>query len=100
VRLLSARLDLQDGNAEQAVRELEALQNPAGAPPVLHRLWADVYRRRGQLEQAVVAYANSQGAQLGYRCNACGRSAPAWQGYCGYCGHWDSYRCEAEISTT
>jgi uncharacterized protein HemY len=100
VRLLSARLYLQDGNAEQAVRELEALQNPAGAPPVLHRLWADVYRRRGQLEQAVVAYANSHGAQLGYHCNACGRSAPAWQGYCGCCGHWDSYRCEAEISTT
>jgi uncharacterized protein HemY len=100
VRLLSAQLYLKDGDAEQAARELEALQNPASGPPMLHPLWAEVYRRRGQLEQAVVAYASSQGAQLGYRCNNCGRAAPAWQGYCLYCGRWDSYRCEAELSMT
>jgi tetratricopeptide (TPR) repeat protein len=99
VRLLSAQLYLKDGDAEQAARELEALQNAAAAPPLLHRLWAEVYRRRGQLEQAVVAYANSQGASLGCRCNVCGHSAPAWQGYCPYCGRWDSYRSEAEIGT-
>jgi uncharacterized protein HemY len=100
VRLLSAQLHLKDGDAERAARELEALQNPATAPPLLHRLWAEVYRRRGQLEQAVVAYANSRDALLECRCNGCGRSAAVWQGYCPYCNRWDSYRSEAEISTT
>jgi uncharacterized protein HemY len=98
VRLLSAQLYLEDGDAEQAARELEALQNPAAAPPARHRLWAEVYRRRGQLEQAVTAYANSQGALLVYQCTACSRGVPAWQGYCPNCGSWDSYRTEAEIS--
>ena len=97
-RLLSAQLYLEDGDAEQAARELEALQNPAAAPLARHRLWADVYRRRGQLEQAVTAYANSQGALLGYHCNVCSRGAPAWRGNCLNCGSWDSYRAEAEIS--
>jgi len=100
VHLLLAQLYLQDGDAEQAAREIEALQNPAAAPAVLHRLWAEIYRRRGQLEQAVLAYANSQGALLGCRCNSCGWGATAWQGYCPYCGRWDSYRSDVEISTT
>ena len=97
-RLLSAQLYLEDGDAEQAARELEAVQNPAAAPLARHRLWADVYRRRGQLEQAVTAYANSQGALLGYHCNVCSRGVPAWRGNCPSCGSWDSYRAEAEIS--
>jgi uncharacterized protein HemY len=100
VRLLSAQLYLQDGDAEQAAREIEALQNPAAAPALLYRLWGEVHRRRGQLEQAVVAYADCQGALLGCRCTGCGRRAPAWQGYCQYCGHWDSYRSDVEIGTT
>jgi tetratricopeptide (TPR) repeat protein len=97
VRLMTAQLFLADGNADQAARELEALRNPAAAPAVVHRLWAEVYHRRGQLEQAVTAYARADGSLRAHRCTVCERATNDWIGYCLRCGHWDSYRATVEI---
>jgi predicted Zn-dependent protease/uncharacterized integral membrane protein len=97
VRLLTAQLYLADGDADEAARELEALKDPSSAPPLLHRLWGDVHRRRGHLEQAVVAYARASAASAPYRCRVCERTAGQWAGYCPQCGGWDTYRSEVEI---
>jgi tetratricopeptide (TPR) repeat protein len=97
VRLLTAKLCLQDGHAEQAARELDALHNAAAAPAFVHRLWAQVHRQRGQLEQALEAYANVPGDTAAYRCAVCGCTTPEWTGYCAQCHSWDSCRSEVEI---
>lgn len=97
VRLLAAMLHLQDGHTEQAAQELDGLQQPEAAPPYVHRLWAQVHRQRGQLEQALATYAKAPGNAPAYRCAACGRLTPEWTGYCTQCHAWDSYRSEVEI---
>jgi tetratricopeptide (TPR) repeat protein len=97
VRLLAAKLYLQDGDAEQAAGELDALQNAAAAPAFVHRLWAEVHRQRGQLEQALGAYAKAPGDTAAHRCSVCGCMAREWTGYCTQCHSWDSYRSEVEI---
>jgi len=97
LRLVIAQLDLADGNLDEVARELEAIQDPTRAPVLLHRLWGELYQRRGQLEQAVAAYAQAGGDQLRYECTGCHRAAREWVGCCLQCGRLDSYRAEAEI---
>ena len=97
VRLFTAQLHLADGNVEPAAQALEAVQDPATAPPHLHRLWAEIHRRRGQVEQAFTAYAHDTGSVPHYQCTVCQRSAPEWIGYCPQCRRWDSYRAAVEI---
>jgi predicted Zn-dependent protease/uncharacterized integral membrane protein len=97
VRLLAAQLHLADGRADHAARELEALRDAASAAPLLHRLWGEVHRRRGQLDQAVMAYARTDGAIQAHRCTVCERTLRDWVGYCPQCARWDSYRAAVEI---
>ncbi len=97
VHLLTAELHLTDGNADDAARELDAVADAQNAPPLLQDLWAEVHRRRGQLEQALNAYARGAGKQRLYHCNVCERTADEWTGYCIACGGWDSYRSAVEI---
>lgn len=100
LRLLTAQLHLADGNTDAAARELEAVQDQTRAPGMLHHLWGEVHRHRGQLEQALNAYAHADCALRGYQCTVCQRSANEWVGYCPQCGQWDSYRAAVEISAT
>jgi len=97
VRLLAATLHLQDGHIEQAAQELDALQQPEAAPPYVQRLWAQIQRQRGQVDQALALYAKGPGNAPAYRCSVCGRIAPEWTGYCTQCHAWDSFRSEVEI---
>ena len=97
VRLLTAQLYLKDGSPEQAARELDSLQDPAAGPDFLHSLCGEVHHRRGQVEQAVAAYAKVAGALTAYHCTVCGRTSLEWKGYCTYCCAWDSYRSAVEI---
>jgi len=97
VRLQNAQLHLADGNLDAAARELEAVQD-AAAPQLLHRLWAEIHQRRGQVEQAFAAFARADGHAQRYRCKTCQRCVPEWTGYCPQCGAWDSYRATVEIS--
>jgi len=96
-RLLMARIALLDGDAGGAAHELESLHAPEGAPPIVHRLWADVHSRRGHQERAVTAYARADGAAWRYQCRVCQHTAADWTGYCPQCRSWDSYRSEVEI---
>ncbi len=98
LHLLTAQLHLQDGNVDQAARELESLQSPG--VPALQRLWGDVHRRRGHLDEALHAYTTAEPQRPPYRCKNCGHGSPEWEGHCAQCGHWDSYRSETEISAT
>jgi lipopolysaccharide biosynthesis regulator YciM len=98
VHLLTAQLHLADGNTDAAARELEALQNRTPAPGLLHHLWGEVHRHRGQLDQALNAYARANGASRTYQCTACQRTSAEWVGYCPNCNQWDSYRATVEIS--
>jgi predicted Zn-dependent protease/uncharacterized integral membrane protein len=97
VRLLTAQLYLADGDLDGATRELESVQDPAHAPPLLHRLWADVHCRRGQLDQAVRAYSSADGGGPVYHCITCQHRVREWVGLCPQCGSWDSYRFDVEI---
>jgi tetratricopeptide (TPR) repeat protein len=97
VRLLSAQLLLADGHIDDAARELDAVQHPDQAPALLHRLWGEVHRRRGQQEQAVLAFARANAGGRHFACHVCRRSEDSWTGYCTQCGQWDSYRAEVEI---
>jgi len=97
VRLIVARLFAADGNTEATARELEGVQT-AGSPPELwHRLWVDVHRQRGQLEQAL-AVAVQPYTKDQFRCRTCERTQNDWVGYCPRCRSWDSYRASVEIS--
>jgi tetratricopeptide (TPR) repeat protein len=97
LRLAMAQLYLADGVLDDVGRELEAVQNPDDAPLLLQRLWGEVHRRRGQLEQAIAAYARASDSRSQYMCSGCQRVAADWVAYCPQCGGWDSYRAEAEI---
>lgn len=97
IHLLAAQLYLNDGDTEEAARELEALQAQTGCPPLHDRLWAEVHRARGQLEQAVLAYSRAAAGSTAYRCRVCERATDQWTGYCLQCGQWDSYRSDVEI---
>ena len=96
VHLLTAQLQLADGNIDAAAHELEAVEDrPNG---LRHHLWGEVHRSRGQLDQALNAFMHADGNPRGYHCTHCERSADEWVGYCPQCRHWDSYRAAVEIS--
>jgi tetratricopeptide (TPR) repeat protein len=97
VRLLNAELHLVDGNADAAALQLDAIHDPANAPSLLHALWGDIHRRRGQLELAVAAYARAKCRQRTYQCTTCQRASMQWIGWCPSCRQWDSYRSDVEI---
>jgi len=96
LRLHVAQLCISDGQLDDAARELEA----CGQSPHAQRLWAEVYRRRGQQERAVTAYAQAGSAATTYQCQVCQRAADTWIGYCPQCGSWDTYRSGVEIGAT
>lgn len=97
LHLVNARLYLADRNLEETARELQAVQPSHVAPGPYHRLWAEVHRLRGQVEQALTEFARAAGASDDYRCQGCERVSPEWVGHCPKCRQWDSYRSAAEI---
>jgi tetratricopeptide (TPR) repeat protein len=97
VRLLVAQLYVSDGLIDEAARILDSLEHPVDQP-LVHRLWADIHRRRGHLDQAVAAFSRVDGPLLAYRCTTCGYTAREWIAYCPHCAGWDSYRSTVEIA--
>jgi tetratricopeptide (TPR) repeat protein len=97
VRLLNAELFLADGDLDAAAQQLDAVTDPTNAPPLLHGLWGEVHRRRGQMESAVAAYARANGAPRIHHCGTCQRGAAEWTGTCPTCRGWDTYRSAVEL---
>jgi tetratricopeptide (TPR) repeat protein len=97
LRLLSAELYLRDGNVDQAAQQLDGIRNPGDAPALLRALQAQVYRGRGQLDQAIAAYSDGGSQARPYRCLTCERTSREWVAWCPTCSSWDSYRSEVEI---
>ncbi|HVM94976.1 MAG TPA: tetratricopeptide repeat protein [Candidatus Acidoferrales bacterium] len=93
-----AQLWLQDHNAEEAQREIQAIQQPETVGAAYHWLQAEVHRQRGQIEQAVAAYAKAAGNPDGYHCATCRHAEPQWMGRCPQCQGWDTYRATVEIA--
>ncbi len=89
---------LADRNAEQAARELEAVQTPASVIPDFDRLWAEVHRLRGQVEQSLQAFARACRELPLYRCQKCEHLSADWIGVCPKCHGWDTFRARVEIA--
>jgi len=72
----------------------------AAGHPLVHVLWAEVHRQRGNSSLAAESYARVFGADLGlvapFRCTACRREAATWSGYCEECKRWGTLEAEAE----
>jgi len=100
LHLLGARTAIENGDLETAAVELGAVTGPE--LPELNRLWAEIYRRRGQFEQAFKALSRATDraavSPSSYRCRACGHVAEAWTGHCPSCHRWDTYRSALEIA--
>lgn len=98
VHLLAARVALEDGDAEAAAAELQAIAQQEG--PVVQRHWAEVYKRRGQTREALEALsraADAGGFSLnGYRCSSCGRTSTTWSGHCPACESWGTVKPAVE----
>ncbi len=93
----SAMLHLADRNPEEAARELETIQGDTERSAHYQRIWAEVYRQRGQTEQALAAYARSDGMADRYECRNCHHTSAVWVGFCRHCRGWDSYRSVLDI---
>lgn len=96
VHVWAAQLILADGDAEGAARELEALPGNESAKRLAIRLWVDIHRARGHLDQALAASLEATETQP-YHCRTCGAASDAWIAYCPSCRDWDSYRAAVEI---
>lgn len=98
VHLWLAEIFLAEPDAENAARELEAVQVPAAYVPDYDRLWAEVHRLRGQVEQALQTYARACREQALYRCQTCEHAAADWSPTCAKCHGWDTLRARVEIA--
>lgn len=100
VHVWMAETFLADRNAEQAARELEAVQTPASVIPDFDRLWAEVHRLRGQVEQSLQAFARACRELPLYRCQKCEHLSADWVGVCPKCHGWDTFRARIEIGAS
>ncbi len=97
VRLWLAQLWLEDGDAEAAERELEAVAPPARSSIAFQRSHARLRELRGQHELAAQAYRAAADSVPHYRCAVCLRGAEHWQPFCSTCRRWDTFRAQVEI---
>jgi tetratricopeptide (TPR) repeat protein len=94
LHLLIARAALADGEVDTAAAELQAVSKQD--TPITQREWAEVFRRRGQLEEALQSLQRAAqtppSSAATYQCVSCKRLREGWSGYCAACQHWDTYR--------
>jgi lipopolysaccharide biosynthesis regulator YciM len=95
-----ARHLINQGKLEEAAETLNALPPAAAAHPLVHVLWGEVHRRRGNHNVAADTFARAFGADLGavgpFRCVACRHVAEAWTGYCEECRRWGTLEARME----
>ncbi|MCX8072915.1 MAG: tetratricopeptide repeat protein [Candidatus Binatia bacterium] len=98
VRIWLAETFVADQDAENAARELEAIEVPATVVPDIDRLWGEVHRLRGQFDQSIHAYARACREQPLYHCQKCEHVSADWIGVCPKCHGWDTLRARIEIA--
>ena len=100
VALLLARHLIAQGQLDEAEAALNALPADAAGHRLVHVLWAEVHRQRGNSSLAAETYARAFGADLGlaapFRCAACRREVATWSGYCEECRRWGTLEAEVE----
>ena len=98
VRVLIASQHLVEDQVSEAAEEIALIESERDAGPMLGRLRGEIHRRRGELQQAVEAFAGTTGSVAGYQWRQCGRAADTWSGVCPCCHSWDSSRARTEIA--
>ncbi|TMB20670.1 MAG: tetratricopeptide repeat protein [Deltaproteobacteria bacterium] len=100
VALLFARHLIAQGRLDEAEAALNTLPAAAAGHRLVHVLWAEAHRQRGNSSLAAETYARAFGADLGlvapFRCAACRREAATWSGYCEECKRWGTFEAEVE----
>jgi len=103
VALMLARHLIGTGDLDAASEVLNALPATVAGEPVVHVLWAEIHRRRGNATVAADTYARAFGPDMGvivpFRCTACGHETDTWIAYCPHCHHWATYTARAERPT-
>jgi tetratricopeptide (TPR) repeat protein len=92
-----AQLWLDDGRADHALSEIDALSQRFRAAPAFHLALARLNELRGQLEDAIREYRASSQGLIAHTCNVCQRAEPEWRARCPRCGRWDSLRAAVEL---
>jgi tetratricopeptide (TPR) repeat protein len=99
VALLFARHLIGKGELAEAEQVLSAIPAPDSGDGLVHALWGELHRRRGNHSLAADSFARAMGTEgvLGgpFRCVVCRRAADSWLGYCPECRQWGTYRARA-----
>jgi tetratricopeptide (TPR) repeat protein len=100
VPLLLARHLIVQSALEEAAEVLSTVPAPLSGHPLVHTLWGELHRRRGNHTLAADTFARALAPDLGvaapFRCTGCRRPADAWEAYCAGCGRWGTFRARVE----
>jgi len=100
VPLMLARHLIVQGRLDEAAEVLNALAASVAGHPLVHVLWGEVHRRRGNHNVAAETYARAFGGELGvftpFRCSVCRHPAAGWTGYCEECRRWGTLEARIE----
>ena len=91
---------IAQGRLDEAAEVLNGLGPAVAGHPLVHALWGDVHRRRGNHNLAADTYARAFASDAGgvgtFQCAGCRRDVAAWTGYCEECRRWGTYEARAE----
>jgi tetratricopeptide (TPR) repeat protein len=100
VPLMLARLLLVRDALDEAAEVLSSLPATVAAHPLVHILWGELHRRRGNHSLAADTYARAFGTDpdmlAPFRCTNCRRSSATWEGHCPECHRWGTLEARAE----
>jgi tetratricopeptide (TPR) repeat protein len=94
VHYLLARSAMEEGNIDQAAAELQQIGDRE--QPAVQRLWAEIYRQRGALREALRTVAqladNDPNRRDGFACRLCGRVPLPRGAAVPGCKYWNEIR--------
>jgi tetratricopeptide (TPR) repeat protein len=99
--LFTAGVHVQRGALDEAAAVLDQLPAGAADRPLVHALWGEVHRRRGNPDLAVEKLASAcrpDRVTAPFRCGDCRRPAATWKARCDGCGRWGTLASEADTA--